>query len=169
MESNNIMGLVAAFIGVSIIIGIGAQILGNTIQDCTTFPDYSVGEVASVAVTLGGNYTTAPTASFSGGGGNFATASVTTGAIANGVEVTAVTVTNGGIGYTSAPTVSFDGGAPVTVAATADATITSDVVQTGWAGQCVAINTQTQTAFALLVIVLIVIAAVIILSVVKML
>ena len=87
MESNNIMGLVAAFIGVAIIIGIGAQILGNSVSDCTTFPDYNA---------------TAPT-------------------------------------------------------------------QEGWAGQCESINTQTQTAFALLVIVLIVIAAVIILSVVKML
>jgi hypothetical protein len=89
MESNNIMGLVAAFIGVAIIIGIGAQILGNSVSDCTTFPDYDVGQPS----------------------------------------------TN----------------------------------QTGWAGQCESINTQTQTAFALLVIVLIVIAAVIILSVVKML
>jgi hypothetical protein len=169
MESNNIMGLVAAFIGVSIIIGIGAQILGNTVSDCTLYPDYSEGEVASVAVTLGGNYTSDPTVSFSGGGGSLATATVTTGAIANGFEVTAVTVTSGGSGYTSAPTVSFDGGAPVTVAATADATITSDVVQTGWAGECMNVNAQTQTAFALLVIVLIVIAAVIILSVVKML
>ena len=89
MESNNIMSLVAAFIGVAIIIGIGAQILGNSVSDCTTFPDYNATEGASQT--------------------------------------------------------------------------------TGWAGQCNAINTQTQTAFALLVIVLIVIAAVIILSVVKML
>jgi hypothetical protein len=89
MESNNIMGLVAAFIGVAIIIGIGAQILGNSVSDCTTFPDYNATESA------------------------------------------------------------------------AD--------QIGWAGQCESINTQTQTAFALLIIVLIVIAAVIILSVVKML
>ena len=88
MESNNIMSLVAAFIGVAIIIGIGAQILGNSVSDCTTFPDYNS---------------------------------------------------------------------------------TPGATQTGWAGQCEAINTQTQTAFALLVIVLIVIAAVIILSVVKML
>ena len=89
MESNNIMSLVAAFIGVAIIIGIGAQILGNSVSDCSAFPDFN----SSLS--------------------------------------------------------------------------TSE--QTGWAGQCEAINTQTQTAFALLVIVLIVIAAVIILSVVKML
>jgi hypothetical protein len=169
MESNNIMGLVAAFIGVAIIIGIGAQILGNAVSDCTTFPDYSEGEVASVAITLGGNYTTDPTVSFSGGGGTLASGTVTTGAIANGVEILSVAIVSGGQGYTTAPAVSFDGGAPVTVVGTADATITSDVTQTGWAGECIAINTQTQTAFALLVIVLIVIAAVIILSVVKML
>ena len=35
------MGLVAAFIGVAIIIAIGAQILGNSVSDCTTFPDYN--------------------------------------------------------------------------------------------------------------------------------
>ena len=40
---------------------------------------------------------------------------------------------------------------------------------TGWAKQCLDNNTQTQSAFALLVIVLIVVAAVIILTVVKML
>jgi hypothetical protein len=88
MESNNIMGLVAAFIGVAIIIGIGAQILGNSVSDCTTFPDFNATEGAT---------------------------------------------------------------------------------QIGWTAQCESINTQTQTAFALLIIVLIVIAAVIILSVVKML
>ena len=40
MESSNIMGLVAAFIGVAIIIAIGAQILGNSVSDCTTLPGY---------------------------------------------------------------------------------------------------------------------------------
>ena len=40
---------------------------------------------------------------------------------------------------------------------------------TGWAKQCYDSNTQTQSAFALLVIVLIVVAAVVILTVVKML
>jgi hypothetical protein len=98
MESNNIMGLVAAFIGVAIIIGIGAQILGNAVSDCTTFPDF-------------------------------------------------VDITLNSTGGTDPPL----------------------QTQGGWAGECESINTQTQTAFALLVIVLIVIAAVIILSVVKML
>ena len=40
---------------------------------------------------------------------------------------------------------------------------------TGWAEQCLDNNTQTQNAFALLVIVLNVVAAVVILTVVKML
>ena len=40
------MGLVAAFIGVAIIIAIGAQILGNSVSDCTTFPDYNSTEGA---------------------------------------------------------------------------------------------------------------------------
>ena len=47
MESGNIMSLVAAFIGVAIIIGIGAQILGNTVSDCTSFNDYNATEGAT--------------------------------------------------------------------------------------------------------------------------
>ena len=163
------MGLVAAFIGVAIIIAIGAQILGNSVSDCTDFPDYSEGVVASVSVGTAGNYTTAPTASFSGGGGALATATVQTASTGGGkLIVTGVTVTDGGQDYTTAPTVVFTGGTPNPVAV-ATATITSDTLQVGWAGQCLDIEAQTQTAFALLIIVLIVIAAVIILSVVKML
>lgn len=55
---------------------------------------------------FGSGYTSAPTVSFSGGGGTGATA---TAIIANG-EVRAVQITNTGSGYTSAPTVSFSGG-----------------------------------------------------------
>lgn len=169
MAENNLMGIVGAFIGIAIMLGIGIQILGNSVQDCTTLPDYSIGEVASVAVGTAGNYTSAPTVSFSGGGGTGAIATVTTGAIDNGVEVTAVTVTDGGTNYVSAPTVTFDGGTPVNTTAAATATITSDVVQVGWAAQCVASNAQAQNAYTLLVIILIVVAAVAILSVVRML
>jgi len=39
-EQNNIMGLVGAFIGIAIMLGIGVQILGNSVQDCTSLPDY---------------------------------------------------------------------------------------------------------------------------------
>ena len=42
MAENNIMALVGAFIGIAIMLGIGIQILGNSVQDCTTLPDYNV-------------------------------------------------------------------------------------------------------------------------------
>lgn len=38
---NNIMGLVGAFIGIAIMLGIGVQILGNSVQDCTQLPDWN--------------------------------------------------------------------------------------------------------------------------------
>ena len=82
------MALVGAFIGIAILLGIGTQILGNSVQDCTNLADYN---------------------------------------------------------------------------STAGAT------QTGWSAQCENNNTQTQSAYAFLIIVLIVIAAVVILSVVKLL
>lgn len=53
MESNNIMGLVAAFIGVAIIIAIGAQILGNSVSDCTGFPDYNASLADTAAAQSG--------------------------------------------------------------------------------------------------------------------
>ena len=169
MAENNIMGLVGAFIGIAIMLGIGIQILGNSVQDCTALPDYSIGEVASIAVGAGGNYSSAPYITITGGSGTGAAGSVTTGAIAGGLQVTAITVTDGGQNYVSAPSVVFNGGGTVNTTATATATITSDVTQTGWAGQCVNSNAQTQTAYTLLVIILIVVAAVAILSVVRML
>ena len=39
MESG-IMQLVAAFIGIAILLGVGTQILGNSVQDCTNLNDY---------------------------------------------------------------------------------------------------------------------------------
>jgi choline-glycine betaine transporter len=41
MEANNIMGLVGAFIGIAIMLGIGIQILGNSVQDCSNLPDWN--------------------------------------------------------------------------------------------------------------------------------
>ena len=35
------MALVGAFIGIAIMLGIGVQILGNSVQDCTSLPDYN--------------------------------------------------------------------------------------------------------------------------------
>ena len=40
-ESGSIMGMVGAFIGIAIMLSIGIQILGNSVQDCTTLPDYN--------------------------------------------------------------------------------------------------------------------------------
>ena len=40
-EGNNIMAMVGAFIGIAIMLGIGIQILGNSVQDCTSLPDYN--------------------------------------------------------------------------------------------------------------------------------
>ena len=85
------MALVGAFIGIAIMLGIGIQILGNAVQDCTTLPDYDAARINAA--------------------------------------------TN----------------------------------QTGWAGQCLSNNDQTQNAYTLLVIILIVVAAVAILSVVRLL
>ena len=87
-DTNNIMGLVGAFIGIAIMLGIGVQILGNSVQDCTNLPDFNTSAGAT---------------------------------------------------------------------------------QTGWSAQCETNNTQTQSAYTLLVIILIVVAAVAILSVVRML
>jgi fibronectin-binding autotransporter adhesin len=83
--------------------------------------DLRGGYETTVAVTNGGTgYTTAPTVTFSGGGGSGATATAT---VSGGV-VTAITITNPGGGYTSAPTIAFggpgtgataNGGTPITI------------------------------------------------------
>ena len=36
----NISAMVGAFIGIAILLGIGVQILGNSVQDCTNLSDY---------------------------------------------------------------------------------------------------------------------------------
>lgn len=46
-NSNSIMGLVAAFIGIAIMLGIGTQILGNTTMDCSTLDGYNATTPAS--------------------------------------------------------------------------------------------------------------------------
>jgi uncharacterized repeat protein (TIGR01451 family) len=76
----------------------------------------STNTITVVNVTNGGSgYVTAPTVSFSGGGGSGAAGT----AIISGGAVIGVTMTNGGTGYTSAPTVSFSSG---TATATAQLT-----------------------------------------------
>lgn len=94
----------------------------------------SIGEVTAVTVTAGGSgYTSAPTISFSGGGGTGATAKAT---VTDGV-VTAVTVTTGGSGYTSPPNINFEGGEGTGAAATATVSggaVTTVTVTTGGSG-----------------------------------
>ena len=76
----------------------------------------AIGVVSAITVNTGGSgYTTAPTVSFSGGGGSGATATATI----SGGAVTGFTITNCGSGYTAAPTVSFSGGGGSGAAATA--------------------------------------------------
>lgn len=74
------------------------------------------GQIQEITVTAGGSgYTSAPTVSFSGGGGSgaAATASISGGA------VSVITITNRGTGYTSAPAVAFSGGGGSGATATA--------------------------------------------------
>ena len=67
------------------------------------------GKIANVVVTGGGSgYVTAPTVSFTGGGGVNAAA---TAYLGNSGVVAGVIMTNKGSGYTSAPSVSFSSGA----------------------------------------------------------
>ena len=81
----------------------------------------SAGVVTSIAVTSGGTgYTSAPTISFTGGGGG--TGATATATISAGV-VTSIAVTSGGTGYTSAPTISFTGGGGTGATATATVSV----------------------------------------------
>ena len=96
----------------------------------------SAGVVTSIAVTSGGTgYTSAPTISFTGGGGTGATATAT---VSVAGVVNSIAVTSGGIGYTSAPTVSFTGGGGGTgataTAAVSDGAITGIAVTSGGTG-----------------------------------
>lgn len=86
-------------------------------------PTVSGGTASGIVVTDGGSgYTSAPTVTFSGGGGSGAAATATL----SGGKVTSVTITAAGTDYTSVPTVSFTGGGGSGAAATA--TIYTDSV-----------------------------------------
>ena len=52
-ESSSIMSLIAAFIGIAIMLGIGTQILGNTTLDCTTLPGYNSSGTNTTIVSTG--------------------------------------------------------------------------------------------------------------------
>ena len=53
MADNNIMGMIGAFIGVAIMLGIGVLILGNAVSDCTTLPDYNATTPSAAQATGG--------------------------------------------------------------------------------------------------------------------
>ena len=79
---------------------------GGSNNSAVLVPYLTAGGVGGVALSAyGANYTSAPTVSFSGGGGSGAAA---TAIIALGVTGYASLV--GGAGYTSAPAISFSGG-----------------------------------------------------------
>lgn len=79
--------------------------LGST--EATATAVLTSGAVTSATITEGGTgYASAPTITFSGGGGTGATATAT---VTAGV-VTAIAISAGGSGYASAPTMSFSGG-----------------------------------------------------------
>lgn len=83
---------------------LGELLAGSTANAGAISPQ---GKVTDVIVTAGGSgYASAPTVTFSGGGGTGAAAT----AVISGGAVVGVVVTNGGSGYTSAPTVTFSAG-----------------------------------------------------------
>jgi phage tail sheath protein FI len=90
--------------------------------------------LATIAMTDNGSgYTSAPTVSFTGGGGTGAAGTAVLGTGADAGKVMSVTITNPGSGYTSAPTVGFTGGAGTGAAATATVgTIGNAVVAEMW-------------------------------------
>ena len=51
METN-LMALIGAFIGIAILLGIGTQILGNTIMNCSDLPGYNATEANSTGWAL---------------------------------------------------------------------------------------------------------------------
>jgi hypothetical protein len=72
----------------------------------------TAGHVTAVTITSSVLYTSAPTVTFTGGGGTGATATAVLkngGTDATGDPVVSVTINNGGTGFTSAPTVTFGG------------------------------------------------------------
>lgn len=76
--------------------------------------------VASIAVTAGGTgYATAPTVTFTGGGGTGPIGVAVLGTGANAGKVVAVNVIKGGSNFTTAPTIAFTGGGGTGAAATA--------------------------------------------------
>lgn len=79
--------------------------------------------IGTITITSGGSgYTSAPTVSFTGGGGGTGV----TGTAILGFGINTITVNNGGTGYTSAPTVVISGGGGT--GATATATVSGGAI-----------------------------------------
>ena len=85
-------------------------------SDGLPFPVNSADRpIKSISITgIGSGYTSAPTISFSGGGGSGAAAT----AVVRGGQISEINITNAGSGYTSAPTISLSGGGGSNGAAT---------------------------------------------------
>src|SRR5262249_10241718 len=107
-------------------------------------------QVQSVTiVSAGSNYATAPTVSFSGGGGSGATAVATSSPI--GAPVSSRALGSGGtVCYSTAPTVSFVGGGGAGATATATLASTNSCVA-GWtvSGNCNSKKGQTVSGVGL--------------------
>jgi len=93
--------------------------ISDPLPSVVTSTNYTTGttvsSVAGIYVTASGSgYTSAPTVTFTGGGGTGAAATATI----SGGQVVAITITSGGSGYTSAPTIGFSGGGGSGAAAT---------------------------------------------------
>ena len=122
VDGGNIGGLSIASTSTLIIPDYAETVVVTGTTDITggirTFSQNTFNQkVAWITITnQGSGYTSAPTISFSGGGGSGAAA---TAYIGYGGKVTAIRVTNAGSGYTSAPTISFSGGGGSGAAATA--------------------------------------------------
>lgn len=90
---------------------------------------HAVGAVTSVTLTaVGSGYTSAPTVTFSGGGGTGAAGFAVMNTGFDAGQVLSITITNPGSGYTTAPAVTLTGGGGSGATATASLGITGIVV-----------------------------------------
>ncbi|MBV9574592.1 MAG: hypothetical protein JOY93_11105, partial [Acidobacteriales bacterium] len=96
---------------------VAAAVATPGFSESATYGPTAAGPVVSVNVINGGaNYTSAPTVTFSGGGGSGATATAVTNSAG---AVTAINIVTGGSGYISPPTVILSGGGGTGASATA--------------------------------------------------
>lgn len=96
--------------GTTATLSLGAKLLDNSAASVT--PLYGV-----YMTSLGSGYTSAPTVTFSGGGGS--TQATGTAIINSSGQVIGIKINTYGVGYTSAPSIAFSGGGGSGAAATA--------------------------------------------------